>query len=119
MELKDQPEFFNAAAVLESDLTPEEILNELQTIEKKLKKNPPKRFGPRTIDLDLLLYDAEIRLEDELTLPHLRLHARRFVLEPLVELGAGDMPHPGFERLLRDFLADTKDQKCERTEMKL
>lgn len=119
MELKDQPEFFNAAAVFESELTPEKILGELQKIEKKLKKNPPKRFGPRTIDLDLLLYGTEIRLEDELTLPHLRLHARRFVLEPLVELGAGDMPHPGFERLLRDFLADVKHQKCERVEMAL
>lgn len=119
MELKDQPEFFNAAAVFESDLAPEKILGELQKIEKKLKKNPPKRYGPRTIDLDLLLYGTEIRLEDDLTLPHLRLHARRFVLDPLVELGAGDMPHPGFERLLRDFLADVKEQKCERTEMKL
>lgn len=113
--VKDQPEFYNAAAVFETEKTPEEVAAEMKKIEKALKKNPPKRYGPRTIDLDILLYGTEILLDDALTIPHLDLHLRRFVLEPLVELGAGDLPHPGFERLLRDFLNDVKNQQCEKT----
>lgn len=78
-----------------------------------------KRFGPRTIDLDLLLYGQEISLDDALTIPHLRLHARRFVLEPLIELGAGDLLHPGFDRKLKLYLDDVKDQHCEKTRLRL
>lgn len=119
MNVKEQDDFLNAAAIFETDLSPEDTLKTLQAMEKKLKKNPPFRYGPRTIDLDILLYGTEILLDDALTVPHLDLHLRRFVLEPLVELGLGDMPHPGFDRLLRDFLNDAKDQVCERTNITL
>lgn len=91
----------------------------LQTIEKKLKKNPPKRFGPRTIDLDLLLFGDRISLEDELTLPHLMLHRRRFVLEPLIELGAGPLNHPGFDRTIESFVPAVQNQRCEKTAIHL
>ncbi len=117
LEKKDQAEFLNAAAILTTNLTPEKIATILKKIEKKLKKNPPVRFGPRTIDLDLLLYGNHIGLDDELTIPHLRLHARRFVLEPLIELGAGDLTHPGFERTLKSYLPEVQDQHCEKTSM--
>lgn len=111
-EVTDQPEFLNAAAVFKTTLTPHKVASELRKIEKKLKKNPPKRFGPRTIDLDLLLYGNEILLDDELTVPHLALHARRFVLEPLMELSAGDLVHPGFDRKLKQYLQNVQDQQC-------
>ncbi len=115
----DQADFLNAVAVFDTALLPEKVAAKLQKIEKKLKKNPPKKFGPRTIDLDLLLYGQEISLDDALTIPHLRLHVRRFVLEPLVELGAGDVLHPGFDRKLSAYLKETKDQHCEKTRIKL
>ena len=116
--ITDQAEFLNAAAVLETKLPPEKVAAALKKIEKRLKKNPPEKFGPRTIDLDLLLYGQEISLDDELTIPHLRLHVRRFVLEPLIELGAGDVLHPGFDRKLSAYLKEAKDQHCEKTKIK-
>ncbi len=118
-EYKDQAEFLNAAAILETEKSPEDTAKILQKIEKKLKKNPPHRFGPRTIDLDLLMYDQEILLDDALTVPHLRLHHRRFVIEPLIELGAGDVDHPGMDRKLKHYLPDLMEQHCEKTNMKL
>lgn len=119
LEVTEQAAFLNAVAVFETKLTPEQIAKKLKAIEKKLKKNPPIRFGPRTIDLDLLLYGQEIRLEDELTIPHLRLHLRRFVLEPLLELGAEDMLHPAFDRKLKSYVPKVRKQKCRKIKMKL
>lgn len=112
--ITDQADFLNAAAVFETALTAEKVAVELKKIEKKLKKNPPEKFGPRTIDLDLLLFGQEISLDDELTIPHLRLHTRRFVLQPLIDLGAGDVMHPGFDRKLQAYLDEAKDQHCEK-----
>lgn len=117
--ITDQADFLNAAAVFETALTPEKVASELKKIEKKLKKNPPEKFGPRTIDLDLLLYGQEISLDDALTIPHLRLHTRRFVLQPLIDLGAGDVLHPGFDVKLKAYLQETKDQHCEKTTITL
>jgi 2-amino-4-hydroxy-6-hydroxymethyldihydropteridine diphosphokinase len=84
----DQPRFLNAAARVETVLTPRELLDLLLAVERELgrvREGAP-RFGPRTIDLDLLLYGAESIEEPGLTLPHPRLHERRFALEPLLEL---------------------------------
>ena len=114
----DQEDFLNAAAVFETEKSPEDVQKALQKIEKALKKAPPHRYGPRTIDLDILLFGNEIRLEDELTIPHLDLHLRRFVLEPLIELGAGDILHPGFEVPLKSYLESVKNQSCEKTSLK-
>ncbi len=117
--LLDQAEFLNATAAFKTKLSPEKVSVKLKEIEKKLKKNPPVRFGPRTIDLDLLLHGNEIRLEDELTIPHLRLHARRFVLQPLLDLGAGEIVHPGFERKLKTYRKEVEKQKCRKTSIRL
>lgn len=119
LDVKDQDDFLNAAAVFKTTLTPEQVAVKLKAIEKKLKKNPPVRFGPRTIDLDLLLYGNEISLDDALTIPHLRLHTRRFVLQPLLDLGAGDLVHPGFDRRLKSYLAEVEDQDCRKTTLQL
>jgi 2-amino-4-hydroxy-6-hydroxymethyldihydropteridine diphosphokinase len=83
----DQPSFLNAAAAIETDVPARELLDRLIEIERRLGRTrvgPP--FGPRTIDLDLLLYGDLAVDEPGLTVPHPRLHERRFALEPLVEL---------------------------------
>jgi 2-amino-4-hydroxy-6-hydroxymethyldihydropteridine diphosphokinase len=83
----DQPPFLNAAAELETTLAPQELLASLLDVERTLgrTRNGP-RFGPRTIDLDLLLIDGITVDEPGLTVPHPRLHERRFALEPLADL---------------------------------
>ena len=82
----DQPRFLNGAALVETDLGPRELLDVLLAIEQELGRVRNLRWGPRTIDLDLLVYgEAELE-EPGLTLPHPRLHERRFALEPLAEL---------------------------------
>ncbi len=85
---EDQPRFLNGAAELATELPPQELLERLLAIERRLGRvrGEGPRFGPRTIDLDLLLYGQETVEEPGLTLPHPRLHERRFALEPLAEL---------------------------------
>ena len=86
----DQPRFLNAAAAIETDLEPRELLDELLGVERELgRTREGPRFGPRTIDLDLLLYGHEVVDEPGLRVPHPRLHERRFALEPLAELDPG------------------------------
>ena len=83
----DQPPFLNAVAQLETDLAPRELLDLLLAVERELGRTRiGPRYGPRTIDLDLLLYGDEVVDEPGLRVPHPRLHERRFVLEPLAEL---------------------------------
>jgi 2-amino-4-hydroxy-6-hydroxymethyldihydropteridine diphosphokinase len=87
---EDQPRFLNAAAALETVLTPRELLDRLLAVERGLgRTRTGPRYGPRTIDLDLLLYGAERIDEPGLEVPHPRLHERRFALEPLAELDPG------------------------------
>jgi 2-amino-4-hydroxy-6-hydroxymethyldihydropteridine diphosphokinase len=85
---EDQPRFLNGAAELATELSPQELLERLLAIERRLGRvrGEGPRFGPRTIDLDLLLYGDETVQEPGLTVPHPRLHKRRFALEPLAEL---------------------------------
>lgn len=91
----DQPRFTNAAALLETEVAPLDLLRGLLAIEHSMGRNrstaPPK--GPRIIDLDLLLYGNVVMNAPELTLPHPALHQRQFVLEPLAEIAPG-MVHP-------------------------
>ena len=82
----NQPPFLNAVAELETRLPPRDLLGRLLAIENELGRTRGRRFGPRTIDLDLLLYGEETIDEPGLEVPHPRLHERTFVLEPLAEL---------------------------------
>ena len=82
----DQPPFLNGAAALETELAARELLETLLAVERELGRERGERWGPRTIDLDLLLYGNETIDEPGLTVPHPRLHERRFALEPLVDL---------------------------------
>jgi 2-amino-4-hydroxy-6-hydroxymethyldihydropteridine diphosphokinase len=85
--LLDQPDFLNGVLALETDLGARELLDALLAVERRLGRvRGPERYGPRTIDLDLLLYGAEEIDEPGLTVPHPRLPERAFVLEPLHEL---------------------------------
>jgi len=83
----EQPRFLNAAAALETTLAPRALLDLLLALERELgRTRAGPRFGPRTIDLDLLLHGSAVVCEPGLTVPHPRLHERRFALEPLAEL---------------------------------
>jgi 2-amino-4-hydroxy-6-hydroxymethyldihydropteridine diphosphokinase len=81
-----QPRFLNGAVALDTAMTARELLEGLLAIERALGRERRERWGPRSIDLDLLLYGAEVVDEPGLTVPHPRLHERRFALEPLAEL---------------------------------
>jgi 2-amino-4-hydroxy-6-hydroxymethyldihydropteridine diphosphokinase len=100
----DQGPFLNAAARLDTDLSPRAVLNALLTIERQLGRERREPCGPRTIDLDLLLYGAEVLDEPELVVPHPRMHERVFVLGPLVEI-APDAFHPKLRRTAVELLA--------------
>jgi 2-amino-4-hydroxy-6-hydroxymethyldihydropteridine diphosphokinase len=86
----DQPRFLNGVAAVETELSPRELLDRLLAVERRLGRDrtAPTRWGPRTVDLDLLLYGGERIDEPGLVVPHPRLHERRFVLEPLADLDA-------------------------------
>jgi 2-amino-4-hydroxy-6-hydroxymethyldihydropteridine diphosphokinase len=92
----EQGPFLNGAVHVTTELPPRELLNCLLGVEQRLGRVRAERFGPRTIDLDLLVYGDEVVDEPGLTLPHPRLHERRFALEPLAELApALDVPGRG------------------------
>ena len=100
---RDQPNFLNGAAALETELSPRELLERLLAIERQLgrERGAGPRFGPRIIDLDLLLYGDETVDEPGLTVPHPRLAERRFALEPLAELDPElEIPGQGAVRTL-------------------
>ena len=99
----DQPDYANAVAELDTGLLPHELLMALQALEDDHGRVRLERWGPRTLDLDLLLYDDLIMTTDDLTLPHPRLHERAFVLVPIAELAPG-LQVPGHGKV-RDLLA--------------
>ena len=111
---ENQDDFLNAVATFETEKSPEEIHETLKVIEEELGKDPPYKKGPRTIDLDILLYkdpDNGQPTTDNLVIPHPRMHERRFVLEPLCELSS--------EQKWQDALKKTEDQQCEVTDIRL
>jgi 2-amino-4-hydroxy-6-hydroxymethyldihydropteridine diphosphokinase len=114
----DQPDFLNAVAVFASTESPQAIRSILNAIEKELKKEIAERFGPRTIDLDLLLYGDDVIDEEHLTVPHPRMHERRFVLEPLKEILHSTVHIPG-RSTLEQHLKEVQDQECRKTALHL
>ena len=87
-EVLDQPDFLNAAVAIETDLQPEELLDVCKSVERELGRDFGQvRHGPRVVDVDLLLLGGIEHRSERLTLPHREVMTRRFVLEPLVELG--------------------------------
>ena len=104
----DQPKFLNAVAIVRTGRDPQGLLKALLDVERELgrTRGEAPRYGPRTIDLDLLLYGDATIDESGLRVPHPRLHERRFVLEPLAELNPG-LEIPGRGRV-SDLLAKLK-----------
>ena len=100
--------FLNGVVQLETDIAPQSLLSMLREIERSLGRDEEHRDGPRTVDLDLLFYGNRVIDEPGLTVPHPRLHQRRFVLMPLSEL-APLLVHPTRQRSVNQMLAETSD----------
>ena len=111
VEYTEQPMFLNLVAELRGSTlpTPEQTLARLLRIEFALGRTRDIRLGPRTIDLDLLLFKDEQRDTEFLTLPHARLHLRRFVLVPLSEL-VPNLVHPVLQQSITDLLGNCEDK---------
>lgn len=118
-EVEDQPDFLNAVAIVESSDRLNKIFVQLIAVEKGLKKDIQFRYGPRTIDLDVLLASPIPNPNPQLIIPHPKLHERRFVLEPLIELVGENFMHPVLKRPLKEFLEEVKNQDCNKTTIKL
>ena len=99
----DQPAFLNQVIRAETDLSPADLLAWLKGLEEKLGREPGFRYGPRLIDLDILIYDDLQLSTPELTIPHPRLAERAFVLVPLADLAPGWV-HPGLGKTVEEML---------------
>ncbi len=100
-----QQEYINAVAIVNTTLTPARLLKVLQRIEGSLERKRTVKYGPRTIDLDILAFDDEIVSEADLMIPHPMMHERRFVMEPLNEI-APEWVHPILQLTAKEILAD-------------
>lgn len=109
-----QEKYLNAAALLDTTLAPHALLRELRLIEA-LTGRPPVgqrvHWGPRTLDLDILLFGDQVIQTDDLTVPHPRLHERWFVLKPLADLDPA-MRHPTLGRTVGELLAAAESQNA-------
>jgi len=109
VENENQPFFLNCVVKIYTNLTAYKLLNELKNIEKKLgRKKTKKRFQPRVIDLDILFYDKKIIRSKNLTIPHEKLHKRKFVLWPLAEV-APNFIHPILKKTIKKIKNELRD----------
>ena len=106
--IEAQPDFLNQVLEIETTMSPEALLDNLLEIEREMGRIRGEKFGPRTIDLDILFYGDMIIRTDELEIPHPRMAERRFVLEPLFEL-IRDRKHPVTGQTIREMLLACTD----------
>jgi 2-amino-4-hydroxy-6-hydroxymethyldihydropteridine diphosphokinase len=107
VEFTQQPWFLNCAVELETTCTPEQLMTAILRIEREMGRQRLQKKGPRSIDIDILLFDDQsagpvILDSPVLTIPHPAIQQRRFVLEPLAEI-ASDALHPGFKKTIREL----------------
>jgi len=110
----DQDWFVNAVLKIETSLDPDALLSALKAVEKKLDRDgKPFRFGPRIIDLDIIYYDELVFKNQELEIPHPRMHERCFVLVPMCDIGA-DAVHPVFHLKPGDLLENIEKKETQK-----
>ena len=113
LELVGQPRFLNIAAEARTSLFPMMLLNHCQQVERAMGRKKTVLKGPRKIDIDILLYGHFVVNTARLRIPHEKMHERRFVIEPMVEL-APDLPHPVKRKTMLDLFAGVKGQAARR-----
>ena len=106
---EDQPAFFNQALEINTALVPRKLLKEILDIEKKIGRIREEKYGPRIIDIDILLFNDEILDEKGLKIPHPELQNRRFALCPLAEI-AGNIVHPVLKKDINELLKICPDK---------
>ncbi len=104
VELTSQPWFLNCAVKLDTEKMPRQLISAILNLEQGMGRQRKQQKGPRNIDIDILLFGTSIIEIPGLTVPHPKLHERRFVLEPLAEI-ASDVRHPIFKRSIRELRA--------------
>ena len=104
----DQPKFLNAAVEIETPLAPDKLYTEVKAIEQRLGRTANERWGPREIDVDLLLYDGLVYQDERVTVPHPEMEKRKFVLVPLKEI-APDLVHPISGMTMEELVTACKD----------
>lgn len=109
VDLKEQPDFLNLVVEADTTLFPISLLQRVARIEKEMGRKRQVAKGPRTIDIDILLYGSVVMETPFLQIPHPRMTGRRFVLEPLAEL-APDLRHPVTHKTVRELLASAPRQ---------
>lgn len=101
---KDQPYFLNACCKIETNIPPKKLLFHLKNIEKLMGRKENIRYGPRIIDIDILLYEDLVICEENLTIPHPSLSNRKFALKALSEIG-GECVHPIHKKTINELLS--------------
>jgi len=102
VEVTAQPWFVNCAVKLDTEKMPRQLISAILALEQSMGRQRKQQKGPRTIDIDILLFGSSVIDIPSLTVPHPHLHERRFVLEPLAEI-APDVRHPIFKRSMREL----------------
>lgn len=104
----NQPSFYNQAVVVTTPLSPEGLMDQLLDIELEMGRIRTQKYGPRTIDLDILMIDDLVLNTEKLTIPHPQMHNRRFALLPLIEV-APTLIHPLFDQSIEVLLQNCPD----------